>query len=206
MTSRKSVRNMWRSMAARPTSRSSRRRKRRCRRWLGGYNVDLAHPCHYNIKRWKDGKVIQAFDTSRIPEYGNIWERFRTIQNTSFDGKPYFIPWDAGTVVDRLPHRPGGSRRCRRSVLGAAVQREVQGPAVDVRHRHHLHRNRRAHFRHVCGLSASERRAARPAEAAAGEAEVADALSTGPTIRRSRTASRPASWWRPMPGAAPTRR
>ncbi|HVR68321.1 MAG TPA: extracellular solute-binding protein [Verrucomicrobiae bacterium] len=64
---------------------------------LGGYNVDLAHPCHYNIKRWKDGKAIQAFDASRIPEYNNIWERFRTIPNTSFDGKPYFIPWDAGT-------------------------------------------------------------------------------------------------------------
>jgi len=63
----------------------------------GGYNVDLAHPCHYNIKRWKDGGVIQPFDTARIPEYGNIWERFRTIPATSFDGQVYFIPWDAGT-------------------------------------------------------------------------------------------------------------
>src|SRR5262245_55555956 len=63
----------------------------------GGYNVDLAHPCHYNVKRWRDAGVIQAFDVSRIPEYGNIWERFRTIPATSFEGQTYFIPWDAGT-------------------------------------------------------------------------------------------------------------
>jgi hypothetical protein len=33
---------------------------------------------------------------SRLPEYENIWERFRTIPETSFDGKVYFMPSDAG--------------------------------------------------------------------------------------------------------------
>ena len=121
-------------------------RKRRCRRWSAATTSIWPIPASYNIKRWKDGKVIcRPIDVSRMPEYGNIWERFRTIPDTSFDGKVYFIPWDAGTVLRRLPHRSGRSGRCRRSVLGAALQREVQGPAVDVRHRHHVHRNRRAH-------------------------------------------------------------
>jgi spermidine/putrescine-binding protein len=63
----------------------------------GGYNVDIAHPCHYNIKRWKDAGVIQPFDEKLLPEYANVWERLRTIPGTSFDGKVYFIPVDAGT-------------------------------------------------------------------------------------------------------------
>jgi len=64
---------------------------------VAGFDVDLAHPCHYNIKRWKDAGILQPFDVTRIPEYENIWERFRTIPQTSFDGQVYFIPWDAGT-------------------------------------------------------------------------------------------------------------
>jgi spermidine/putrescine-binding protein len=64
---------------------------------LAGFEVDLAHPCHYNIKRWKDAGLLQPFDVARIPEYANIWERFRAIPQTSFDGQVYFIPWDAGT-------------------------------------------------------------------------------------------------------------
>lgn len=63
---------------------------------LAGFNPDLMHPCSYNIKRWKDAGILQPIDVSRVPEYENIWERFRTIPETSFDGKAYFIPWDAG--------------------------------------------------------------------------------------------------------------
>lgn len=65
---------------------------------MAGFEPDLAHPCHYNIKRWKDAGILQPFDVARIPEYENIWERFRTIPQTSFDGQTYFIPWDAGTA------------------------------------------------------------------------------------------------------------
>jgi spermidine/putrescine transport system substrate-binding protein len=56
------------------------------------------HPCSYNIKRWKDAGLLQPIDVSRVPEYQNIWEKFRTIPDTSFDGQAYFIPWDAGLV------------------------------------------------------------------------------------------------------------
>jgi spermidine/putrescine transport system substrate-binding protein len=63
---------------------------------LAGFEPDLMHPCSYNIKRWKDAGILQPIDVSRLPEYENIWERFRTIPETSFDGKVYFIPWDAG--------------------------------------------------------------------------------------------------------------
>jgi spermidine/putrescine-binding protein len=63
---------------------------------LAGFDVDLMHPCSYNIKRWKDAGLLQPIDVSRVPEYANIWERFRTIPETSFDGQVYYIPWDAG--------------------------------------------------------------------------------------------------------------
>jgi spermidine/putrescine transport system substrate-binding protein len=63
---------------------------------LAGFDIDLMHPCSYNIKRWKDAGILQPIDTSRLPEYPNIWERFRTIPETVFDGQAYFVPWDAG--------------------------------------------------------------------------------------------------------------
>lgn len=63
-----------------------------------GYEPDLAHPCHYNIQRWHDAGILQPFDVARIPEYPNIWERFRTIPRTSFDGEVFFVPFDAGTA------------------------------------------------------------------------------------------------------------
>ena len=71
---------------------------------LGGFTPDLMHPCSYNIKRWKDAGVLQPFDVSRIPEYGNIWERFRTIPQTSFDDQVYLIPFDAG--MSSILYRP----------------------------------------------------------------------------------------------------
>ena len=88
--------------------------------------------------------------TSRAcPSTSNIWERFRTIPSTSFDGKVVLHSLGCRRLSSiALPHRPGRSGRCRRSVLGPAVQREVQGPAVDVRHRHDVHRNRGARCRH----------------------------------------------------------
>jgi spermidine/putrescine-binding protein len=64
---------------------------------MAGFEPDLAHPCHYNIKRWKDAGILKPFDTAKIPEYPNLWERLRTIPETTFDGAVFFIPWDAGT-------------------------------------------------------------------------------------------------------------
>jgi spermidine/putrescine transport system substrate-binding protein len=63
---------------------------------LAGFDIDLMHPCSYNIKRWRDAGILQPIDTARLPEYPNIWERFRTIPQTVFDGQVYFVPWDAG--------------------------------------------------------------------------------------------------------------
>ncbi len=63
---------------------------------LAGFDIDLMHPCSYNIKRWKDAGVLAPIDVSRLPEYPNLWERFRAIPETVFDGQVYFIPWDAG--------------------------------------------------------------------------------------------------------------
>lgn len=63
---------------------------------LAGFVVDLMHPCSYNIKRWRDAGVLKPIDVSRLSHYENVWERFRTIPETSFDGQAYFVPFDAG--------------------------------------------------------------------------------------------------------------
>jgi len=64
---------------------------------LAGFVVDVMHPCSYNIKRWKDAGVLQPIDVSRLSEYTHIWEKFRTLPETSFDGQTYFVPYDIGT-------------------------------------------------------------------------------------------------------------
>lgn len=71
---------------------------------LAGFDVDIMHPCSYNIKRWNDAGILQPIDISRIPEYGNLWEKFKTIPETSFNDEIYFIPWDAGTAS--VAYRP----------------------------------------------------------------------------------------------------
>jgi spermidine/putrescine transport system substrate-binding protein len=71
---------------------------------IGGYAVDVIHPCSYNIKRWKDAGIIQPIDTTRLSEYGNIWDRLRSLPATSFDGKAYFVPFDIGTSA--ILYRP----------------------------------------------------------------------------------------------------
>src|SRR5690606_19810215 len=48
----------------------------------GGFEADLTHPCSYNVKRWKDAGVIQPIDVSRLSNYGDIWDKFKTIPKT----------------------------------------------------------------------------------------------------------------------------
>lgn len=63
-----------------------------------GFNVDLMHPCSYRVKHWMNAGILQPIDASRIPNYVDVWDRFKTIDNTSFDGKLHFVPWDCGNA------------------------------------------------------------------------------------------------------------
>jgi spermidine/putrescine-binding protein len=63
---------------------------------VGGYKVDLAHPCSYNVKRWREAKVLEPIDTSRLSNYPDIWPKFKEIPQTVVDGKTWFVPFDCG--------------------------------------------------------------------------------------------------------------
>lgn len=65
---------------------------------IGGFEADVLHPCSYNVKRWKDAGVIQPIDTSRLANYADIWDKFKTIPKTVYGEDVYFVPFDCGNA------------------------------------------------------------------------------------------------------------
>ena len=63
---------------------------------LAGFQVDLAHPCSYNIKRWREAGVAGPIDTTRLTHWNDIWEQFRKITDQTFEDQTYFVPLDCG--------------------------------------------------------------------------------------------------------------
>jgi spermidine/putrescine-binding protein len=63
---------------------------------LSGFQVDVIHPCSYNVQRWRDAKIIQPIDVGRLTNYPDIWPKFQTIAKTEFEGKKWFVPFDCG--------------------------------------------------------------------------------------------------------------
>ncbi|MDZ4737512.1 MAG: extracellular solute-binding protein [Rhodospirillaceae bacterium] len=63
---------------------------------LAGFEVDLAHPCSYNIKRWRDAGVAGPIDTSRLIHWNDIWGQFKNIPDQNADGQTFFVPLDCG--------------------------------------------------------------------------------------------------------------
>jgi spermidine/putrescine-binding protein len=63
---------------------------------MGGFEVDIAHPCSYNIKRWREAGVSGPIDISRLSNWNDIWEQFRKIPDQVFEDQVYFVPLDCG--------------------------------------------------------------------------------------------------------------
>lgn len=63
---------------------------------LGGFVVDLAHPCSYNIKRWRDAGVAGPIDVSRLSNWNDVWAQFRNIPDQNDGGETFFVPVDCG--------------------------------------------------------------------------------------------------------------
>lgn len=59
-----------------------------------GFKVDVAHPCSQMIGRYRDAGLIEPWDVSRIPEYENIDQRFKTSDVWADDTGVWFIPTD----------------------------------------------------------------------------------------------------------------
>lgn len=63
-----------------------------------GFTPDLAHPCTYNVPRWRDAGLLQPIDTSRLSNWGDVIPSLKKIDGTRKDGKQWFVPFDWGNT------------------------------------------------------------------------------------------------------------
>lgn len=65
----------------------------------GGFKVDVVHPCNLDLKRWRDADVLQAIDTSRLSNWGNLFDSLKKLAYAQGDnGDQFFIPVDWGNT------------------------------------------------------------------------------------------------------------
>jgi len=62
-----------------------------------GASYDVVHPCGYKYRDWVDLGVMQPWDTSLIPNFGNLNPDL--VQSGVVDGQQYFIPLDWGFIA-----------------------------------------------------------------------------------------------------------
>ncbi len=63
---------------------------------LGGYVVDVAHPCNAGIPRWIASGLFQPLDTSRLSNWSDVMPELYNLEGNFVDGKPYLAPFDWG--------------------------------------------------------------------------------------------------------------
>lgn len=59
-----------------------------------GFRADIVHPCGAHVGRYRDADLIEPWDTSKIPEFGNIAPRFLETEVFTDDTGTWFIPID----------------------------------------------------------------------------------------------------------------
>lgn len=63
-----------------------------------GFTPDVAHPCSYNVNLWRESGILQAVDTSRLSNWGDVVSSLKVIPGTQHDGKQFFVPFDWGNT------------------------------------------------------------------------------------------------------------
>lgn len=64
-----------------------------------GFRADVAHPCSQSVDKWRQAGLIEPWDVSKIPNYQNVAEQFRTDPVFTDGDAVYFIPADFGTTA-----------------------------------------------------------------------------------------------------------
>jgi len=59
-----------------------------------GQKFDLLHPCVGYIQDYVNAGVVQPFDTSLLPSFGNLFPEM--VERGKVNGQQYWIPWDWG--------------------------------------------------------------------------------------------------------------
>lgn len=63
-----------------------------------GFQVDLAHPCSGRINRWRSANLLQPIDTSKLSNWGDVFDGLKVVNDANADGKQWFVPWDWGNT------------------------------------------------------------------------------------------------------------
>ncbi len=59
-----------------------------------GFKADVAHPCSQMVSKYRDAGLIEPWDVSRIPQFGNIAPRFLESKIFKDDQGVWYIPTD----------------------------------------------------------------------------------------------------------------
>lgn len=63
-----------------------------------GFQADVAHICAGSVTKWVESGILQPWDTSKIPEFGNL-NKDLTGESVAGSGDVYFIPTDYGATA-----------------------------------------------------------------------------------------------------------
>lgn len=64
-----------------------------------GFKPDVTQPCSYKIPIWRDAKILQPIDTSRLEVWPDIIPSLKKIPGSFGEGKQWFAPADWGLTA-----------------------------------------------------------------------------------------------------------
>lgn len=62
----------------------------------GGYQPDTVFPCSYKVQKWYDAGIIGPIDTSRIPDFGDLFPALASMKEINIGGNTVWVPMDWG--------------------------------------------------------------------------------------------------------------
>ena len=94
-----------------------------------GYQVDIAHPCSGRINRWRSANLLQPIDTSKLSNWGDVFDGLKVVNDANKDGAQWFVPWDWGNtsviyradlvdIKEEVLEHPLGRALCRQDRHG----------------------------------------------------------------------------------------
>jgi len=62
----------------------------------GGFAPDTVFPCSYKVQKWYDAGILAPIDTSRIPDFGDLFPALAAMKEININGETVWIPVDWG--------------------------------------------------------------------------------------------------------------
>jgi spermidine/putrescine transport system substrate-binding protein len=63
-----------------------------------GFVADVAHPCFYNVARWREAGLLQPIETARLAHWADLIPELKGLPGVVDDERTWFVPCDWGTA------------------------------------------------------------------------------------------------------------